>query len=82
MTTEQLTIEEASKALREARERHDIVKAEADAASRRECDARNALNQAQRDFDAAVEAVRANPPLDTNWHRRARKGDALCGDGT
>ena len=68
------TIEDAAAVLREKREIYDAVAAERKAVESRETTARNALNEAQRTFDAAVADVRANAPWNTDWHAQSRRG--------
>lgn len=78
MTEPKLSIEEAAKALREAQNRCRDATDVADAARRKEIDARNALNAAQKAFDLAVGEMRRNPDRQSHWaceQRRKEQGD-------
>ena len=45
-------------------------------AQRDETSARNRLNNAQKAFDAAVEAIRKDAPRDSDWHSARQRSAA------
>lgn len=71
-----LTIETAMVSLRKAQEHYEKVHKECEDARRRETDAKNDLNKAQKQFDDAVAEVKKNPPWDSDWHRANQCGNS------
>lgn len=61
-------IAELAKAVASATEGLRLAQVAVDAANSRRCNASNELNVAQRDLDAAIEALRKAAPRDSDWH--------------
>lgn len=53
-----------------ARLEYEEAKQLADVARKRECDALNALNAAQKAFDEVVQHMRDNAPWESDWRCR------------
>lgn len=62
-----VTIEQAAQALREAQAAYDDIHLAAEEARRLETAAKNELNSAQKAFDTAVEQIKKGAPRDSNW---------------
>jgi len=65
---EALSIGEAEKRLADARLRYESAHAKYEEARKDETNAINALNAAQGDFDAAVDALKRGAPWNSDWH--------------
>lgn len=75
-----LSLKDATEALDAACVAKLTTAAEVDSARRRDCDATNALNAAQKAFDEAVAAIHKQAPRDSNWysaHVQKRNSAAL-----
>ena len=71
-----LTIADAISKLKLARADYDVAHQESELARKSETMALNLLNDAQKAFDRAVDAERADPPWNSDWHqRRQPKGE-------
>lgn len=71
-----MSVADAMILLERARAKYSEVNAEVVAWRSAETKALNALNEAQRDFDSAVAAVRSDPPWNSDWHSRNKQGEA------
>lgn len=76
---EALSIGEAEKRLADARLRYESAHAKYEEARKDETNAMNGLNAAEREFDAAVEALKQSAPWNSDWHT-ARNRTKAAGD--
>lgn len=67
-------LDDALAALRTAQTLYAGAKEAREVASREETSALNKLNEAQKQFDAAVATVREAPEWGTEWHRQKHPG--------
>lgn len=72
-STETMTLEQAAEKVRLAQDNYDDAKDKAEHARRRETSAFNALNDAQKEFDAVVAQMREGAPRDSDWAKSQRR---------
>lgn len=74
MADKTISVADAEKILINAQEEFMAADAAYKEASRRQSARLNDLNDAQKAFDAAINARRENAPFDSNWFHSKRQG--------